>query len=91
MAEIYIVYILLRDRTDPDKLLLVWIQDRVRPFRHLTKTFILAVLRIRIRMFLGLLDPETLVRGTDPELRIRNYGSFFPAKIVIKTLISTSL
>jgi hypothetical protein len=25
------------------------------------------VLRIRIRMFLGLLDPDPLVRGTDPD------------------------
>ncbi len=30
--------------------------------------FVLApVLRIRIRMFLGLLDPDPLVRGTDPD------------------------
>jgi hypothetical protein len=26
-----------------------------------------AVMRIRIRVFLALLDPDTLVRGTDPE------------------------
>jgi len=32
-----------------------------------------AVLRIRIHMFLGLLDPDPdlLVRGTDPRIRIR--------------------
>ncbi len=27
-----------------------------------------AVLRIRIRMFLGLLDPDPVIRGIDPDL-----------------------
>jgi hypothetical protein len=45
------------------------------------------VLRIRIRQFLGLLDPDPLVRGTDP-----GSGSFYhQAKIVNKTLILTVL
>jgi hypothetical protein len=49
---------------------------------------LLPVLRIRIRMFLGLLDPDPdqLVRGTDPD------PSFYhQAKTVRKTLISTVL
>jgi hypothetical protein len=31
------------------------------------RNIIKAVLRIRSRMFLGLLDPDLLVRGTDPD------------------------
>jgi hypothetical protein len=43
------------------------------------------MLRIRIRrvhMFVGLLDPDQLVRGTDPD-------PTHPAKIVRKTFIPT--
>jgi hypothetical protein len=32
------------------------------------KIFLKVVLWIRIRMILGLLDPDPLVRGTDPDL-----------------------
>jgi hypothetical protein len=42
------------------------------------------VLRIRIRMFLGLLDPDPLVRGMDPNL-------LSPSKTSKKTLIPTAL
>jgi hypothetical protein len=35
-------------------------------FSHWVITF-KAVLRIRIRMFLGLMDPDPLVKGMDPD------------------------
>jgi hypothetical protein len=54
----------------------------------------LLVLRIRIRrirMFLGLLDPDPLARSTDPD-PAPGFGSFYHlAKIVRKTLILTVL
>ncbi len=46
-------------------------------FVGLWSTVLEAVLRIRIRMFLGLPDPDLVVQGTDPDHQ---------AKIVIKTL-----
>jgi hypothetical protein len=48
------------------------------------KSSLKAVLRIRIHVFLGLLDPDPLVRGMDPD-------PYHKAKMVRKTLISTVL
>ncbi len=67
----------------------IWAPDTKAPFDQL-----IAVLRTRIRirtrrihMFLGILDPDpdTLVRGMDPE------PSIIKQKIVRKTLIPTVL
>jgi hypothetical protein len=46
------------------------INERFNIFRRLLIVLYLSVLRIRIRrirMFLGLLDPDPLVRGVDPD------------------------
>ncbi len=46
------------------------------------------VLRIRIRMFLGLLDPDPLVRGMDPD---PDPDPYHQAEILRKTFIATVL
>jgi hypothetical protein len=45
----------------------------------------MAVQRIQIRMFLGLADPDPIVKGTDPD------PFYHQAKIERKTLIPTVL
>jgi hypothetical protein len=46
----------------------IQIRFRIPGFDNQTlKTMQLPVLRIRIHMFLGLLDPDPLVRGMDPD------------------------
>jgi hypothetical protein len=43
------------------------------------------------RMLLGLLDPDPLVRGMDPGLRILILSFYQQAKIIGKTMIPTVL
>ncbi len=50
-----------------------WITDtKARTVGIVQKSMFKPVLRIRIRMFLGLLDPDPLVRGTDPDPYSKN-------------------
>jgi hypothetical protein len=51
----------------------------------------LAELRIRIRMFLGLPDPDPIIRGTAPDPELDPDPPIVKQKMVRKTLIPTVL